>query len=115
MEISSTFIDSLAALPSSILGTVLSADPIVKIAQYSLGALAGVLIAFVFYATWDILRRTRSLFYQLSCILLVAAFPLVGFLLYFFVRPSQTLVQKELAKNVREIERTSKNESFLTV
>jgi len=103
MEISSTLIDYLAAIPASILDTVLSADPIVKITQYALGIVAAVLVALVFWATWDILRRTRSLIYQISCILLVAAVPFFGFFVYFFVRPSQTLLQKDLAKNVREI------------
>lgn len=67
-----------------------------------------VLIAFfviflVLFATRDIILRTNSFLYQTVCILLVAALPVVGFLIYLLIRPSRTLAQRRLEKKVGDL------------
>lgn len=66
--------------------------------------LAAFLVIFlVLFATRDIILRTHSFLLQVVCILLVAAFPIVGFLLYLLIRPSRTLAQRELEKQVENL------------
>ncbi len=82
---------------------ILNLDPLIRAAQIGLGVLAVSLAYLVFYATRDILKRTNSLAYQLSCILLVACLPVVGFCFYLLIRPSQTLSERNMAENVAKI------------
>jgi len=55
-----------------------------------------ILLYFLFFVMRDIFLRTNSTVYQILSILLVAALPVVGFLLYFLIRPARTLKQREL-------------------
>lgn len=71
--------------------------------QLSLLGLAIVAIYLVFYATRDILLRTRSFVYQICCILLVAVLPILGFFLYLLVRPASTLRERELEKMLKKV------------
>lgn len=73
-----------------------------RILQILLMGGAALLIFLLFFATRDILCRTQSLLVQLCCILLVAAFPVLGFLLYLLVRPRRTLKEREMEEMVRE-------------
>ncbi len=80
-----------------------SEEPFVRGMQILLFTGAMSLVFLVFYVTRDILHRTRSLAAQVSCILLVAALPLAGFLLYLLVRPSQTLEERDMQEKIRQI------------
>ncbi len=88
---------------SGLFNGILNMDPLLRAAQLSLLVVGGILVFLVFSATRDILQRTHSLPYQIGCILLVAALPFVGYLLYLLVRPSQTTRAREMEKNVEEI------------
>ena len=69
----------------------LSDDPLLRLAQIGL-VFAGVFIIFtVFFTTRDILQRTHSFLLMAFCIMLVTFLPLIGFLLYFLLRPAETL------------------------
>jgi Na+/melibiose symporter-like transporter len=81
----------------------LSEEPFVRGVQALLILGSSFLLFLVFHATRDILRRTQSLSAQIGCILLVAAFPLVGFLLYLLVRPQRTLHEKKLEEILQEL------------
>jgi hypothetical protein len=85
------------------MGAFFSEEPLVRTAQFALLAGAGLLIFLVFYTTRDILHRTRSLFYQISCILLVAAVPVAGFLLYLLIRPMRTVKEREMEEKIARI------------
>ena len=93
-----------AVLPSSdAFFGIVSGNPLVQTLQFALAACAALLVFLVFWTTRDILRRSRSLFIQLPCILLVAALPIVGFFLYLLIRPSKTLAEKEMAESVQKM------------
>lgn len=81
----------------------MSIDPLIRSFQIGLGVFAAVLVFLVFYATRDVLKRSSSLTFQLFSIVMVAAMPVVGFLLYLLIRPTQTLRTKQMEKNVEEI------------
>jgi len=81
----------------------LSEDPVLRSLQFALLTGAALLVFTVFYTTRDILHRTRSLFRQVTSILLVAALPFVGFLLYFLVRPRLTLEEREMQDTLLRI------------
>lgn len=83
--------------------TFFSDEPFVRGMQILLFAAAASLVFLVFYVTRDILHRTRSLIAQVSCILLVAALPLAGFLLYLLVRPSRTLEERDMHEKIAQI------------
>ncbi len=57
----------------------------------------------IFYVTRDALLRIRPFFPQLLCILLVAALPGVGFLLYILVRPARLIKERELEEMLLEL------------
>ena len=64
----------------------------------------GFLVVFlVLFSTRDILLRTHSFFYQIACILLVAVLPVLGFLIYLLIRPSQTNSERKLRRDVAQI------------
>ena len=71
--------------------------------QVSLGIMASGLVFLVFYTTRDVMLRSRSLFFQISSILLVAALPVVGFLIYVLVRPSQTIKTRKLEQSISSL------------
>jgi hypothetical protein len=54
------------------------------------------LVYFLFFTMRDIFLRTHSSLYQIACILLVALLPVVGFLLYFLIRPARTIKEREM-------------------
>lgn len=80
----------------------LSEDPLARGVQAVLLLGAVLLVFLVFSVTRDILQRTRSLTAQILCILLVAALPFVGFLLYLLLRPPTTLAEREREEMLRE-------------
>jgi len=93
-----------ALIPSNgIFSGILSFDPLIRSFQIGLGVFAALLVFLVFYATRDVLKRSSSLTFQLFSIVLVAALPVVGFLFYLIIRPTQTLRTKQMEKNVEEI------------
>ncbi len=73
-----------------------SADPSILLVQSFMASAAFIIIFLVLFATRDILLRTHSFPYQIFCILLVAALPLLGFLFYLLIRPSRTLCHLRL-------------------
>lgn len=83
---------------------LLSENPLLRGVQMTLLGGAALLVFLVFFATRDILRRTQSLLYQLSCILLVAALPGIGFLLYLLLRPATTLQEREVLQTLRALQ-----------
>lgn len=82
---------------------IFAADPAIRTVQLFLLALATIDVFFVFFATRDILLRTRSFLYQFACIALVAVLPGAGFLLYLLIRPARTLRQRETDALVHEM------------
>lgn len=78
-------------------------NPMLRIGQVVLIVVGLLLIFLVFYTTRDIILRTHSFIYMLFCILLVALFPLVGFLLYILIRPARTVKQRDLDRMMQTI------------
>lgn len=78
-------------------------DPGLRVMQGGVILLASVLIFLIFYTTRDILLRTSSLLYQLACIIMVAIFPIVGFLAYLLIRPARTVKQREMEQMLKEV------------
>ena len=94
-------------------GAFFSEEPFVRTMQLTLLAGAAFLVFLVFFTTRDILHRTRSFLYQISCILLVAALPFAGFLLYLLIRPSETVKEREMREKVGQIlERLEKGQTL---
>lgn len=74
----------------------LSDDPLLRLLQGAMLLLGALVIFLVFYATRDILLRTNSFAFTFICIVLVAALPIVGFLIYMLIRPPRTLRELEI-------------------
>jgi|GEM_PF-1486090 predicted phosphatase len=81
----------------------LSEDPMLRILQGVLLLFGFFQIFLVFFATRDVLLRSRSFLLQCVAILLVAVLPVVGFLLYLLIRPARTLKERELEELLRSI------------
>lgn len=81
----------------------LAEDPMLRILQGAMLLTGALMIFFVFYATRDILLRTNSFLYMFLCIVLVAALPVIGFLVYMLVRPPRTLKDKEIERMLVEL------------
>jgi len=81
----------------------LADDPMLRMLQLGMILLGAVVIFLVFYTTRDILLRTQSFLYMFFSILLVAFFPVIGFLVYLLIRPARTLKERELEKMLRSI------------
>lgn len=64
---------------------------------------SGIVLYTVLYTTRDIVLRSTSTLAQVGAILLVAALPIVGFALYFLLRPSRTLFEKSLRRDITEM------------
>lgn len=64
---------------------------------------AFVVIFLVLFTTRDILLRSHSLLLQIFCIVLVAALPAFGFLIYLLIRPSQTLAMRRLERKLDQV------------
>lgn len=73
-----------------------SDNPSVLAMQVAMLALGVLVVFLVLYATRDVMTRTESFLVQVLCIILVAALPIVGFLLYLLVRPSSTIAERHL-------------------
>jgi len=101
MEVSAA-LNALQGLLDSAL-SFLSVNPLVQAVQFGLTILAVTLVFLVFWSTRDILQRTRSLFYQLICILIVAVLPIVGFFIYLLIRPARTLAERETHAALQEV------------
>ena len=82
--------------------SLLTDNPAIRMVQLSILGLAVVAIYLVFYATRDILLRTRSFAYQIVCIILVALFPIVGFLIYLLIRPTSTVREREMERLLKK-------------
>lgn len=83
--------------------SLLTDNPAIRALQLTLLGVAVVAIYLVFYTTRDILLRTRSFWYQLVCILLVALLPVLGFFLYLLIRPASTARERETERMLRDI------------
>ncbi len=83
--------------------SLITDNPAIRMVQLSLLGLAVVAVYLVFFTTRDILLRTRSFFYQILCILLVALLPVVGFLLYLLIRPAMTLKERDMERMLRKL------------
>lgn len=81
-----------------------SEDPVLRGVQALLALGAFTLVFLLFFATRDILLRSRSLLLQLGCVLLVALLPVVGFLLYLLVRPARTVREREMQARLERME-----------
>ncbi len=80
-----------------------SATPSVAMMQFGLAGAAAILVFLVLFATRDVLLRSDSFAYQLVCIVLVAALPVLGFLLYLLIRPARTRKQRQVDRDVQII------------
>ena len=83
--------------------SLLTDNPVIRTLQLTLLGAAVVAVYLVFFATRDILLRTRSFLYQIACILLVALLPLLGFFLYLLIRPATTIREREWERMLRKI------------
>lgn len=77
------------------LSQLILSDPFLLVTQVLIGLLCATVLFLLFYTLRDILLRTHALSYQFFCILLVAVFPIIGFLLYLLIRPARTVMQRE--------------------
>lgn len=89
---------------------ILADDPVLRAMQGGLVFLGVIVVFLVFYATRDILLRTRSFPAMLGSIILVAFLPVVGFFLYLLLRPARTIAQRETDRRIEEILATLKPE-----
>lgn len=80
-----------------------SDQPAIAAMQVAILAVASLLVFLVLFATRDILLRSRSLLAQLASIVLVALLPGIGFLLYLLVRPSRTLAERRIERDLDEL------------
>lgn len=83
----------------------LANDPALRMLQCGMLLLGLAVIFLVFFTTRDILLRTHSFLYMFFSILLVAALPVAGFLLYLLIRPPRTLKEREMEDMLRELTR----------
>lgn len=95
MNIFSVFLESFSSF--------FSADPSILLVQSLMVAAAFLIIFLVLFSMRDILLRTHSFAYQIFCILIVAAFPIVGFCVYLLIRPSTTLRERALEHKLNAV------------
>lgn len=82
---------------------LLSDHPSVFAVQVSLIALGVIVVFLVLLATKDIMARSDSFFVQISSIVLVAILPVIGFFFYLLLRPSRTLVERRLQRDLQQV------------
>jgi len=92
----------MTALSQS-LSAFMTDDPALRMMQGGILLLAFFLLFLLFWTLKDILLRTRSFAFQFGCVLLVAALPLVGFLLYLLVRPARTIRERDVEEMLRRL------------
>lgn len=81
----------------------LSGDPLLRMMQGGMLLVGFIVIFLVFFVTRDILLRTHSFWYTAFSIVLTAALPIVGFLLYLLIRPTRTLREREQEELLRSL------------
>lgn len=81
----------------------LSVNPTLVLTQVAMFTVAVFLVFLVLFTTRDVIVRSRSFLFQLFSIVLVAALPVVGFLVYILVRPSSTERERALEATVQQI------------
>lgn len=81
----------------------LSADPMLRMLQGGLLLLSAVILFLLFFTLRDVLLRSRSFLFQIFAIALVAALPILGFLLYLLIRPARTIAQRECMDMLRSL------------
>lgn len=89
-------------LPAAV-RVMFSSDPTVFALQVGAVIASAAVIYTVLFVTRDVIIRSRSIVFQVFSILLTAALPLAGFLLYFLMRPSTTNAERALQKDVTEM------------
>lgn len=83
--------------------TFLSDNPMLRLSQVALLALAVVAVFLVFFTTRDVILRSRSFFFQFLAIMLTALLPVIGFFIYLLIRPSRTLKEREVEAMLKEV------------
>lgn len=78
----------------------LATDPTVLAVQLLMASAAFVVVFLVLFTTRDILLRTHSFLLQAFCILLAAALPIVGFFIYLLIRPSRTIAERAMHRDI---------------
>ncbi len=81
----------------------LSDDPALRLLQFGMLLVGLIVIFLVFYTTRDILLRTHSFWYMFISIVMVAALPVAGFLLYLLIRPPRTIKEREMEELLMEL------------
>ena len=83
--------------------TFLSTNPELQTLQLMLLAAACIAVFLVFFTARDISLRSRSLFMQLFCILLVAVLPILGFFVYLLLRPPRTIKDRDTERLLEKL------------
>lgn len=91
-----------STLPGNI-SAFFSANPTVFFIQAVLLGCGFLVVYLVVFATRDIMLRTDYFLFQIICIVLVAALPMIGFLIYLLVRPSTTIFQRKLKGDLESV------------
>lgn len=81
----------------------LSENPQLRLLQLSLLVVAILSVFLVFFVTRDALLRSKSFWLPFFAVTLTACLPIIGFLLYLLVRPSQMLKERELHEMVTRL------------
>ena len=92
----------------------LSDNPALRLLQGSLLLFGTIAVFLVCFTTRDIILRTRSFFYQLFAILLVAVLPVFGFFLYLLIRPARTIKERDLEQMLKKIVTFTEETEILT-
>jgi hypothetical protein len=96
-----SFVESIAVLFSD--------DPSVLFVQTGVMLCVSVVIFLVLFTLRDVMLRSDSFTFQVLSVLLVALLPIVGFLFYLLIRPSRTIADRRLERELRTLlERTGK-------
>lgn len=94
--------DAFSTLYNNI-GSFVTDNPLLRLTQGGVVLLLLILLFLLFWTLRDVLLRTRSFALQFASVLLVAALPLIGFLLYLLIRPSRTLKERETDDMLRRL------------
>ncbi len=78
----------------------LASDPSVLAVQLLMAGSAFIVVFLVLFTTRDILLRTNSFLLQAFSIVLTAALPIVGFFLYLLFRPSRTIAERAMHRDI---------------
>lgn len=77
-----------------------ASDPTVLAVQLLMAAGAFIVVFLVLFTTRDVLLRTHSFLFQAFCILLTAVLPILGFFLYLLIRPSRTIAERAMHRDI---------------